>query len=446
MRPLALAFLPVILAMPRAAPYVQVRVLDGRYKLTYQDDREKAAAAAKDLQARILKIQSQRGLAAARAAVQQQVLLARKRAGSNAPGSHLDTQHQTRAGEHRWHRMGPTARKLANFAARLRRVRALGPRPEMLKKYMVYLRERERHEQAKPFSKGGSNTGYVTPCQALRDYHFEQIWRWRDRAARLFGQAMARQIHGWGQRKGVQAERLTAGQGAAILLNCMLFALIPRWWLYVRFARALGSSSGLLMLSGPKAFLAVHNAFKAEVASMHAEGINPWKSWPYRTLCFLKNRTKTFTFAKVVCSLAQRAENTWRTVVHEAADSTNAVDISKKTIVTLMREYGFGDFTAYQAAINLSYFVTGLYDPSVHACAADGTLTALRLLYPSIRLTSRQHDAVTALVSDVQDAVGKNAKVLFGKRARDWSLQPAEHSLCAWTRLETGACKRRKRE
>ena len=178
---------------------------------------------------------------------------------------------------------------------------------------------------------------------------------------------------------------------------------------------------------------------------MLAEGTSPWADWPYRTLCFLKGKDKEYTLAKVITVLLQKAAEIWRTLMQDAVGIVDSMARSWKTLAILSGVYGFGSFTAYQAAINISYFFRGLHDPSVHACAAQGTITALQKLYPMMRVTGGQDDVVTALVRDVRDLVKKDARRLFEKRARDWSLQPAEHSLCAWNRLETGACRRRRR-
>ena len=53
-----------------------------------------------------------------------------------------------------------------------------------------------------------------------------------------------------------------------------------------------------------------------------------------------------------------------------------------------------------------------------------------------MKISIENTDAVTKLVQDVKYAVGKHAKILFGKQA---ALQPTEHSLCPLSCFETGS-------
>ena len=95
---LFLVLLQPVLSMPRATPSLNIRVLGRRVKLAYCD-KAKAVDTAKELKHRMRKIQSGHGIRAARAAFPHQLSLARKRAGSALPGSHLTSWHQAQAGK-----------------------------------------------------------------------------------------------------------------------------------------------------------------------------------------------------------------------------------------------------------------------------------------------------------------------------------------------------------
>ena len=166
--------------------------------------------------------------------------------------------------------------------------------------------------------------------------------------------------------------------------------------------------------------------------------------WPYRTLCQFHGLTKIAAFAKVYVKLAPVVASMWASMISKADGLSGPEEISEMVFVTLRCQCGFGDFTSYQGAVNLNYLVSGLYDASEHASVGEGTLSALRLLFPSLRIVASQCDVLKALLCAVRDKVAPEAKRLFGARAAGWSLQPTEHSLCAWHRLVSGSCKRRK--
>ena len=141
--------------------------------------------------------------------------------------------------------------------------------------------------------------------------------------------------------------------------------------------------------------------------------------WPYRTLCQFHGLTKIAAFAKVYAKLAPVVASMWASMISKA-DGLSGPEV------------------------NLNYLMSGLYDASEHTSVGEGTLSALRLLFPSLRIVASQCDVLKALLCAVRDKVAPEAKRLFGARAAGWSLQPTEHSLCAWHRLVSGSCKRRK--
>ena len=106
---------------------------------------------------------------------------------------------------------------------------------------------------------------------------------------------------------------------------------------------------------------------------------------------------------------------------------------------------------AYQACLNLSYIVSGLYSGEEHAALADGAAGALKRLFPSALVGSgpgtlcQQENRWVLLLNIVQSVRKKGLGTLFGDKAKDWGVQPCEASLCAWNRLESGAYKRRTR-
>ena len=55
---------------------------------------------------------------------------------------------------------------------------------------------------------------------------------------------------------------------------------------------------------------------------------------------------------------------------------------SQSTYQVVREQRGFGPFLAYQACLNLSYIVRGLYSGEEHAALADGAAGALKRLVP----------------------------------------------------------------
>ena len=124
---------------------------------------------------------------------------------------------------------------------------------------------------------------------------------------------------------------------------------------------------------------------------------------------------------------------------------------SQPTYQLVRQQRGFGSFLAYQACLNLSYIVSGLYSGEDHAALADGAAGALKRLFPSALVGSgpgthcQQDNRWLLLLNVVQPVRKQGLGTLFGDKAKDWGVQPCEASLRAWNRLESGAFKRRKR-
>lgn len=179
-----------------------------------------------------------------------------------------------------------------------------------------------------------------------------------------------------------------------------------------------------------------------------------WSPMPYITLA-LADDSKPRQLAKLMVTLQQKGRKLYDDLVQASASAgasglTTAVrqSISDATLVSMVKDRalnGFSWFTAYQALVSFAGVQQQanvfLYDPDNHAVTGNGANSALQRFYPGLPISGYGKAARKAQLAGLQHLhkrVAGKAKVLFGRKARQWRLQAAEHTPCEYFKYRMG--------